>query len=49
LAPGGFAILAGLLVSQEAFVLAAHRAAGLVPRRRWRRAGWSVLVLQSLA
>lgn len=49
LAPGGYAILAGLLVSQEAFVLAAHRAAGLVPRQRWRRDGWSVLVLQSLA
>jgi ribosomal protein L11 methyltransferase len=49
LAPGGFAILAGLLVSQEAFVLTAQRAAGLVPRHRWRRDGWSVLVLQSLA
>ncbi len=48
LAPGGFAILAGLLVSQEATVLAAHRQAGLLPRRRWRRDGWSVLVLQAI-
>ncbi|MDP6951654.1 MAG: 50S ribosomal protein L11 methyltransferase [Alphaproteobacteria bacterium] len=48
LAPGGLAILAGLLNSQETYVLAAHRAAGLLPRRRWRRDGWSVLVLQKV-
>ena len=48
LAPSGFAILAGLLIGQETSVLAAHRAVGLIPRRRWRRNGWSVLVLQTV-
>ena len=48
LAPSGFAILAGLLIGQETSVLAAHRAVGLIPRRRWRRDGWSVLVLQTV-
>jgi ribosomal protein L11 methyltransferase len=45
LAPGGTAILSGLLVSQEAQVLAAHRRQGLVLIRRWERDGWSTLEL----
>jgi len=45
LKPGGIAILSGLLNHQEAGVLAAHRAQGLYLRRRYRRDGWSALVL----
>lgn len=43
LAPGGVAILSGLLVTQEAQVLAAHRRQGLALVRRSRRDGWSTL------
>ena len=45
LAPGGVAILSGLMIEQEAGVLAAHRAQGLTLRRRYRRDGWSALIL----
>ncbi len=46
LAPRGTAILSGLLVAQEAQVLAAHRRLGLVLSSRQRRSGWSTLVLK---
>jgi ribosomal protein L11 methyltransferase len=45
LAPGGVAILAGLLNRQERLVLAAHRAQGLVLVARHRLDGWSCLVV----
>jgi len=43
---GGIAILSGLLNSQEAMVLAAHRAQGLHKIASFRHHGWSTLVLQ---
>jgi ribosomal protein L11 methyltransferase len=43
LAPGGAAVLSGLLVAQEAQVVAAHRRQGLALVRRTRRDGWSTL------
>ncbi|HEY1507050.1 MAG TPA: 50S ribosomal protein L11 methyltransferase [Stellaceae bacterium] len=45
LAPGGIAVLSGLLSSQEPGVLAAHRLAGLSLRQRIVIGGWSTLVL----
>ncbi|MEQ9333626.1 50S ribosomal protein L11 methyltransferase [Thalassobaculum sp.] len=45
LAAGGRAILSGLMTDQEARVIAAHRAQGLRLMRRYRRDGWSALVL----
>jgi ribosomal protein L11 methyltransferase len=45
LAPGGIAVLSGLLTSQERMVLAAHRAQGLRLRQRLVQQGWSTLVL----
>lgn len=45
LAPGGVAVLSGLLVEQERQVLSAHRRQGLYLRKRYRRDGWSALVL----
>ncbi|GHD54432.1 ribosomal protein L11 methyltransferase [Thalassobaculum fulvum] len=45
LARGGRAILSGLMTHQEAQVVAAHRAQGLRLVRRYRRDGWSALVL----
>jgi ribosomal protein L11 methyltransferase len=45
LAPGGRAILSGLMNDQEARVLAAHRAQGLRLLRRYRRDGWSALIV----
>jgi ribosomal protein L11 methyltransferase len=45
LAPGGRAILSGLMYGQEARVIAAHRAQGLRVVRRYRRDGWSALLL----
>ncbi len=45
LAPGGIAILSGLLARQERLVLAAHRAQGLVLRRRYTLGEWRTLVI----
>jgi ribosomal protein L11 methyltransferase len=45
LAPGGVAVLSGLLADQERSVLAAHRAQRLRLVRRYRREGWHTLVL----
>ncbi len=45
LAPGGHAILAGLLTTQAAMVLAAHRSQGLYLVRRIRLGDWTTLVL----
>ena len=47
LAPGGVAVLAGLLRRQEPLVLAAHRAQRLSLERRLVIDGWSTLVLRS--
>ena len=47
LAPGGVAVLAGLLRRQEAQVLAAHRAQGLALSRRIVIEGWSTLILRT--
>jgi len=46
LAPGGTAILAGLLGTQVRMVLAAHRRAGLVLERRVSVGPWATLVLR---
>jgi ribosomal protein L11 methyltransferase len=46
LAPNGRAILAGLLGSQVAMVMAAHRRQGLVLERRIDLAPWATLVLR---
>jgi ribosomal protein L11 methyltransferase len=46
LAPGGVAILSGLLTDQESQVLAAHRVQGLVLAGRRRSQSWSALVLR---
>ena len=45
LAPGGVAVLSGLLVGQEPAVLAAYRRQGLFLKDRIRRDEWSVLVV----
>jgi ribosomal protein L11 methyltransferase len=45
IAPGGVAILSGLLRRQEALVVAAHRAQGLALVRRIVIDGWSTLIL----
>lgn len=45
LCPDGRAVLSGLLVRQEPLVLAAHRAAGLRLKARWRLGDWSTLVV----
>ena len=45
LAPGGVAILAGLLNRQERLVLAAHKAQGLALVARVRLDGWSCLIV----
>jgi len=45
LAPGGIAVLSGLLQSQERMVLSAHHAQGLTLLSRIHQNGWSVLVL----
>jgi ribosomal protein L11 methyltransferase len=47
LAPGGVAILAGLLTTQERWVISAHRRAGLVLERYFVDGAWSILVLRS--
>lgn len=46
LAPGGTAILAGLLVSQSRAVLAAHRRQGLRLEAVWREGNWATLVVR---
>jgi ribosomal protein L11 methyltransferase len=46
LAPGGIAILAGLLNIQVNWVLSAHRRAGLVLERRLADGAWSILTLR---
>ncbi|GGF17267.1 ribosomal protein L11 methyltransferase [Aliidongia dinghuensis] len=46
LAPGGIAILSGLLARQETYVAAAHRNAGLTFKGRIPRAGWHTLVFE---
>ena len=46
LAPGGTAVLSGLLARQAPLVLAAHRARGLRLSRRIAIAGWVTLVLK---
>jgi ribosomal protein L11 methyltransferase len=46
LAPGGTAILAGLLGTQARMVLAAHRRRGLVLERRLPQGAWTTLVVR---
>jgi len=46
LAPGGVAVLSGLLLHQERAVVTAHRRQGLALLRRRRIGQWSVLVLR---
>lgn len=46
LAPGGTAILAGLLVTQARMVLAAHRAQGLVLEAMLREGDWATLIVR---
>ncbi len=46
LAPGGWALLSGLLIAQERAVLEAHRALGLRLERRHRLGDWSALLLR---
>lgn len=45
LAPGGVAVLSGLLARQEALVLSAHRMQGLRLRRRIAIDGWHTLIV----
>jgi ribosomal protein L11 methyltransferase len=47
IAPGGYAVLSGLLRRQEAIVLAPHRGLGLFLDRRIIIDGWSTLVLRA--
>ena len=47
LAPGGVAVLAGLLRRQEPLVLSAQRAQGVALQRRVVIEGWSTLILRS--
>lgn len=46
LAPGGTAVLSGLLVRQAPWVIGAHRASGLVLERSYREGDWAALVLR---
>jgi ribosomal protein L11 methyltransferase len=46
LKPGGYAILAGLLATQERMVLAAHRRQGLVLDTRFPEGQWTALLLR---
>jgi ribosomal protein L11 methyltransferase len=45
LAPGGIAVLSGLLATQERMVMSAHRAQGFHLLRRYTQGGWNTLVL----
>jgi ribosomal protein L11 methyltransferase len=47
LAPGGIAILAGLLTTQSRWVLSAHRRAGLALQSRITNGAWTTLVLSN--
>jgi len=47
LAPGGRAVLSGLLRRQEPIVLSPHRSRGIVLDRRLVVDGWSTLVLRA--
>ena len=47
LAPGGRAVLSGLLCRQEPIVLAPHRGLGIVLERRIVIDGWSTLILRA--
>ena len=47
LAPGGRAVLSGLLRRQEPIVLAAHRGLGITLERRIAIDGWSTLILRA--
>jgi ribosomal protein L11 methyltransferase len=47
LAPGGWAVLSGLLRRQEPIVLAPHRGLGIVLERRIVLDGWSTLILRA--
>jgi ribosomal protein L11 methyltransferase len=47
LAPGGRAVLSGLLRRQEPIVLAPHRGLGIVLERRFVLDGWSTVVLRA--
>jgi ribosomal protein L11 methyltransferase len=47
IAPGGRAVLSGLLRRQEPIVLAAHRGCGIVLERRIVVDGWSTLILRA--
>lgn len=49
LAPGGFAVLSGILPEQASQVVAAYRSGGLRLLRQSERDGWSTLVLESPA
>lgn len=46
LLPGGYAVLSGLIVRDERFVVAAYLAQGLVLERRYVRNDWLTLVLK---
>lgn len=46
LAADGTAILSGLLTKQETMVLGAHKLVGLHLQKRWRKDGWSALLLR---
>jgi len=46
LAPGGTAILAGLLANQARWVLAAHRAQGLRLERMLPQGPWTTIVVR---
>jgi ribosomal protein L11 methyltransferase len=46
LAPGGIAILAGLLNTQSNWVTSAHRRAGLQLEHRIADGAWTILVLR---
>jgi ribosomal protein L11 methyltransferase len=46
MAPGGIAILAGLLTTQVNWVVSAHRRAGLRLERRLTDGAWSILILR---
>jgi ribosomal protein L11 methyltransferase len=49
LAPGGLAILAGLLANQENMVIAAHRRCGLLLDFKLREGAWTTLVIRKAA